>query len=54
MSKAGRKRASRTVVFYVGAFVAVALVWMNKNAIWMGFIVFLDALAESFDSLAGN
>jgi len=53
MSKAGRKRTVRALVFYVCAFVAVALVWINKSSIWMGVIVFLNNVAELFDSLAG-
>jgi len=53
MSKAGRKRTVRTLVFYVCAFVAVALVWINRSPIWMSVIVFLNDVAELFDSLAG-
>lgn len=54
MGRAGRKRAARTTIFYICALIAVALVWMNKSSIWLGIIVFFNALAEAFDSLAGK
>ena len=54
MSRIRKKRRVPTVVFYVCAVVAVALLWMYKTSIWVGTIVFLNSLVETLDSLAGK
>jgi len=54
MSKAGRKRATRTVVFYFLLLIVVALLWMYRSSIWLGAIVFLNALTEALDSGMGR
>ena len=54
MSRISKKRKVTTLVYYVCAIVAVALLWMHKTSIWVGTIVFLNSLVETFDSLAGK
>ena len=54
MSRISKKRRVSTLVFYVCAVVAVALLWMYRTSIWLGAIVFLNSLVEIFDSLAGR
>ena len=50
MSKITAKRKTRSVIFYICLFVALALVWMNRGPILHGIIIMLDTVAGAIDS----
>ena len=49
MSKITAKRKTRSAIFYICLFVALALVLMNWGPIIHGFIIILDTVAGVID-----
>ena len=54
MSRIKAKKRLRTVLFYICAAIVLAVLFVNKRAVFAALISFLNVLAEAFDSLAGR
>jgi hypothetical protein len=54
VGRIGRKRKLRTLIFYFSVAFVLMVALIYRTYIWLALIGVLNALAETFDSLAGR